>query len=355
MVVPFMSLPFFVNFVFMKISIDKKNNFDFLRLLFASLVILHHAFPLSGIMSNDPTFFWSNEQLSIGTICVGSFFAISGYLILGSLNRSKGIIDYFWKRIIRLYPGLIAMLAFTCFVIITIDYSMIYSKSFYTYFSNRIILYGSQFSIVNFFDDNPYTGVINGSLWTLSYEFTCYAMIFLLYFFRNNLRLQELITFTLFAVFYSAYNLKISFHFLSRLNLDSSKFFEFGTFFISGMIMYYYKKNIKKATYLVVFIVLILSVYFNGFSFAFPLIALIVISFGRESTKYINLIGSKIGDLSYGIYIYGFLIQQTLMHYFNFNWIVLAIISFLITFFLAYLSWKFVERPSLKSKNIFVN
>ncbi|MEG1589542.1 acyltransferase family protein [Chryseobacterium sp.] len=334
----------------MKSHINTINNFDFLRLLFASLVIIHHAFPLSGRLPNDPTFFWSNEQLSIGTLSVGSFFAISGYLILGSLNRSKGLIDYFWKRIIRLYPGLIVMMAVTCLVIITIDYSMIYSKSFYTYFSNRIILYGSQFSIVNFFDDNPYPGVINGSLWTLSYEFTCYAMIFLLYFFRNNLRMQKLITFTLFAVFYSAYNLKISLHFLSRLNLDSSKFFEFGIFFISGMIMYYYKKNIKKATYLVVFIVLILSVYFDIFRFAFPLIALVVISFGRESTKYINLIGSKIGDLSYGIYIYGFLIQQTLMHYYNLNWVVLTIVSFIITFFMAYLSWKFVEKPVLKFK-----
>jgi peptidoglycan/LPS O-acetylase OafA/YrhL len=336
----------------MNAHINKINNFDFLRLLFASLVIIHHAFPLSGKLLNDPTFFWSGEQLSIGTISVGSFFAISGYLILGSLNRSKNLLDYFSKRLIRLYPGLIVMLVFTFLLVLLIDHTLIKTNSFWSYFKSRSILYGSQFSIENLFVENPYTGVINGSLWTLGYEFTCYAMIASLYYFRKNLRIQEILTFALFALFYSLYNLKISFHFLSRLYLDSSKFFEFGTFFIAGMIMYYYKNNIKKITYSIIFLILLASVYFNIFRFFFPLIAVLVISFGRDSTKYINLIGSKIGDLSYGIYIYGFIIQQTLMHYFNLNWILLTIISFVITFLLASLSWKFVEKPALKFKTL---
>ena len=82
-----------------------KNNFDFLRLLFAALVVVHHCYPISGISEQDPLYYFSNSTLSYSYIGVRGFFIISGYLIFQSLMRSHGITDYLVKRLLRNYPA----------------------------------------------------------------------------------------------------------------------------------------------------------------------------------------------------------------------------------------------------------
>ncbi|WP_291123364.1 acyltransferase family protein [Empedobacter sp. UBA7620] len=82
-------------------SIERSsNNFDFLRLIFASLVIVSHSFPLTGKQE------WfevhTNGQFGLGSLSVNIFFVLSGYLIFISLKYSKTIKNYLWKRLLRL-------------------------------------------------------------------------------------------------------------------------------------------------------------------------------------------------------------------------------------------------------------
>lgn len=63
-------------------------------------------------------------------------------------------------------------------------------------------------------------------------------------------------------------------------------------------------------------------------------------------------ITEKIGDLSYGIYIYGFLVQQIIMNYFNLTPVELMVSSLMMTIVPAYLSWHLVESKALKYKNV---
>jgi peptidoglycan/LPS O-acetylase OafA/YrhL len=53
-------------------------------------------------------------------------------------------------------------------------------------------------------------------------------------------------------------------------------------------------------------------------------------------------------DYSYGIYLYGFAIQQTMMHFFPLarHWYLNVLVSVPIAVLVAAASWHFVERPA---------
>ncbi|MEF9478143.1 acyltransferase family protein [Chryseobacterium sp. 1B4] len=84
--------------------ISRSNNFDFLRLVFASLVVITHSYALSGAAQGDPLSQLTHGQMEFSYLGVHGFFIISGYLIFKSLLRCKGLPDFYWKRLLRLFP-----------------------------------------------------------------------------------------------------------------------------------------------------------------------------------------------------------------------------------------------------------
>src|SRR5882762_7976735 len=151
-----------------------QNNFNSLRLLFAVFVVISHCYPLSGATTGDYLNRLTNGQVSFSFIGLSGFFIISGYLCFQSLERSHTLVSYFWKRIRRIYPGLIAMLLMTvllCGVVYEgswVDYFS--SRSVWTYLSSNLLLVKQQMEIDGVFTHNPYNPAINGSLWSLLYE-----------------------------------------------------------------------------------------------------------------------------------------------------------------------------------------
>lgn len=158
-----------------------KNNFDFLRILFALLVLIAHCYPLSG---NHITEQWlykiTNGQIELSNIGLNGFFILSGFLIYQSSERSSSIIDFFWKRILRIFPALIVVLLLTLLLTpFVYQNSLPYYKNreVYTYFFKNITLYQLQYSINGVFENNPHQNSINGSLWTIAYEFSLYIFL----------------------------------------------------------------------------------------------------------------------------------------------------------------------------------
>jgi peptidoglycan/LPS O-acetylase OafA/YrhL len=92
-----------------------QNSLGALRLLLASFVILHHAYPLGGF-GLQPLESWSQGQATIGTLCVAGFFAISGYVIAKSGNSSD-FMQFIWRRILRIFPAFWLVLFITAFVV----------------------------------------------------------------------------------------------------------------------------------------------------------------------------------------------------------------------------------------------
>lgn len=167
------------------------NNFDFLRLLAASMVVFSHSFdlltPSNRVMTNgEPLRVLTDGQMSFGSLGVAIFFCLSGYLITQSLFRSSSYKTYFIKRSLRIFPALILDLLIAVFI-----WGAIVTRfSLYEYFTNPLTyryllnagLYRISYVLPGVFENNVFGNTVNGSLWTLPYEFTCYLGIAILHF-----------------------------------------------------------------------------------------------------------------------------------------------------------------------------
>lgn len=337
----------------------RKNNFDFLRLIFASFVIITHSYPLSGVKECDWLCQLSNGQISFSYIGLKGFFVISGYLIFQSLQRSDNIIDYFWKRVLRLFPALFIVLLLTIILTPFVyegDVPFFYNKSLITYLPNNLSLYRIQYVIDGVFENNPYKSAINGSLWTIPYEFTMYVLLSFLIIFRKKKVVMQAILLISFLfllignIFYFEKLKKYGFI------LSGEHLLDLGVFFVAGSLLAVVnieKINRKKEIIILFFTLLISSIYFDFYNYSkYITLPILFILIGLNPTPYIHSIGNKFGDLSYGIYIYGFPVQQTLMYYFKLNYLELMIFSLIISYIFAYFSWHCIEKNALKLKKL---
>ena len=76
-----------------------------------------------------------------------------------------------------------------------------------------------------------------------------------------------------------------------------------------------------------------------------------VLAFGRSSLPYLRRAG-RFGDVSYGLYIYAFPVQQTMIWLYKdkLPWGVVLALTVMSTFALAFASWHLVEKRALRLK-----
>jgi len=340
--------------------ISRSNNFDFLRLVFASLVIITHSYALSGATQGDPLSQLTNSQMEFSYLGVHGFFIISGYLIFKSLLRCKGLADYYWKRLLRLFPALLVVLFLTVLLAPAVYESSVpylQNKSVYTYIPQNLTLFFRQKGIDGVFENNPYKHSINGSLWTICYEFSMYVMVSLLFFIRKKAFVKTVVI----LLFISSYILTIFqpyflYGVFVKLGLGSNHFYNLMCFFAGGMVLTYLNASKRTENILIIasFIVLIVSVYLNISQYTcYITLPLLVILIGERSTRYLNKVGEVIGDTSYGIYIYSFPIQQALVYFFKLDTVMLFIFSLPLSILLGYISWHLIEKRALSYKDLF--
>lgn len=339
----------------------KNNNFDFLRFLFSLLVVVSHSYPLSG---NTESTQWiykiTNGQFALAQIGLSGFFIISGYFIFQSLERSKDLLDYFQKRFLRLFPALAVVLMLSVILAPFVykgEISFFKNTSVYTYLPFNLSLYGFQSNIKGVFDTNAYHS-INGSLWTIRYEFSLYLALALLFFFRAQKQLISIILFVSFTVFTLLYIFFLNrFGGSSLFGLQGIHILNLGTFFIGGSLLAslkFEKIKYKGIVLAIVVLILVLSLYFNYYDLVKHLIfPIVVILVGFIPLPFIRTFG-RFGDMSYGIYIYSFPIQQTLMYFFKLKTYELIIFSVLCSIVFGYLSWHLIEKRALKYKRKFI-
>ncbi|RUP29003.1 MAG: acyltransferase [Curvibacter sp.] len=323
----------------------RKNNFDFLRLLAASLVFLSHERSISGQL--DPAIF---PNLTFGKLGVCIFFAISGYLVTESWNRDPHPIRFLMKRILRIWPGLIAA---TVLVTLVIG-PWVTTLSLKAYFSDPLLLTYWQvlrlkisFALPGVFENNPYPSSVNGSLWTIPIEVQCYLILLVLGLCRIT-RVSALFIVLNILVGRLSFNLEI-------VTQDNFNLIDLGLYFAYGICLSTGQRYWTQAPMACLAVCLAISslCYHLGL---YPLaiwmtLPYLVILIGTRSSPWIREVG-RYGDFSYGVYIYAFPIQQTVAHFLHdslsygamFAW------TYGLTLLAAGLSWYGIERPALRLK-----
>lgn len=153
----------------------RDNNLNAVRMAAASAVLVSHAFPITG--AAEPL--RALTGATGGELAVAVFFGISGLLIARSFDRRESIARFVLARVLRLYPALVVVLALT--VVAGAWFTRLPLAQYaaqpatWSYIPVNLLLYNPQFALPGVFETNPFGTTINGSLWTLFYEVACYA------------------------------------------------------------------------------------------------------------------------------------------------------------------------------------
>lgn len=331
---------------------EYKNNFDFLRLLFASMVIITHSYALLALDATDP-FLIFLKGTALSSIGVSGFFVLSGYLIMGSIERAKSIRTYLWNRVRRIMPGLFVVLLFTVFIIGPLftrlgPAAYFGQLSTYLYFLRSLFFIPTDNMLPGLFVDNPLPHV-NGSLWTLRYEFLAYLSLVPVFFLGERYRIiYLLLVFVLMVVLQylvltrsGSLPESISYHLQNMSSLFIS--FYIGALLKAREALWLpHRRTILVLSAALLMFSYFLPVYFWNFCLFFVL-PLTILSFGKGCSAIVQ-IPRAIGDISYGTYIYAFPAQQVLVTMGVDDVCVLILLSLLVSWTLGFLSFHLVEK-----------
>jgi len=323
------------------------NNFDFLRIVAVLLVLINHQFDLTRRVA--PGLF---SFQSMGGIGVLIFFSISGYLVAQSWDRDPSVPRFLARRVIRIWPGLIMVTLLAAFLLGPLASSLpmaayFHAPEFRGYFATLEMRI--QFDLPGVFKDNPWGSAVNGSLWTLPLEVRWYVVLAVLGL-AGILRRRFLVLLGAVAFAIFVFVIRDAQH-----RVDRSLLNEFGAFFFYGVCLNYFNDIWTRRPVLIAALLAVISFALakTGYQYAafFAIFPFAVIWIGTSSTPVLRRFG-RFGDFSYGMYIYAFPVQQTVI-WLSGNRISLIqglIVSAICTAILAFISWHLVERRGLALK-----
>jgi peptidoglycan/LPS O-acetylase OafA/YrhL len=328
----------------------ESNNLDLIRVLCACLVIFGH----TALIVNDPRHpfgdpvsAWLNYNgVYSGSIAVRVFFFISGLLVTASLLEKRSPTGFLISRILRVWPALVVVLLCTVFVVgpLCSTYS---AADYYTHPAIYRHLVDTLFLVTN----NYLPGVfgspvepINAPLWTLNYEIGCYAALLGLFALKVTSRRWLCVMLVLLA---AAEPLLPHSLFFPGLD-DNPQVRYLPSAFALGALMALFRDRITLGLEAVVFSALIFlvlktSVIGQHLFFVFLFLSVLYVS-GLPLVRQLR----PRADLSYGTYLWGFLVQHVVASQFaalGFGFNLAA--SLLISLSLAFLSWRLVEQPAI--------
>ena len=341
----------------------RSNNFNALRFVAASLVLVSHSFELpTGVAQRDFAFTATGRTLS--WYAVDMFFVISGYLIFVSWQRKPSLIAFFCARFLRLIPGLFAMLLIIV-PILGIAFSTLNFARYLTdlqtarYFLGCLSIIFVKYDLPGVFLSNPLQSV-NGSLWTLRYELLCYVSVALAGY-AGLFKVQALRRTALFAGITLSSGLLIWLD-IKGYDKSSDKIgmaYELARLSMCFQLGSLYSEFEKKIP--IKLVVLIGFLAAMAAAVRTPLFAPIANVGTAYITIWLAVVPSgkwirwtrSAPDYSYGIYIYAFPIQQVLIASMpGISLATMIIIAYPLTLVLAAASWHFIERPSLSLKRL---
>ena len=328
--------------------------FDMLRILLALAVILCHA-PAVCYPGID-ALFWSGPWRPLVCSVVPAFFALSGFLVAGSLERND-LLSFVSLRVIRLFPALSAEVLISALIIgpwvTTLSLPAYLSNpEFHHYFLN--MLGDIHYTLPGVFEGQPGGNYVNVQLWTVPYELKCYLLLTLAA--AVGLAKRPRILMILTVVGLLALTLVRDLHVdtLPRIAAHPPGALLVASFMF-GILLYLLRARILYSRWLFLASLVSFAVLVD-FAQTMYLASLPI----AYATVYIGLTNVRLkvftmtADYSYGLYLYGFPVQQFLIWLLPDLriWYVNFLLSTLIAGLFAMASWHFLELRVMQRRKV---
>lgn len=327
---------------------SRDNNFDVLRLLAAWAVLVSHSFAL--VDEEEPLHQFGG---TLGGVGVMVFFGVSGVLIRRSWEYDPSPRDFWAKRALRLLPALATIGVLTAFVLgplVTTATMATYFASWETWAYPFRVTFLLPFGagLPGVFEDNVYAGAVNGPLWSLPVEVLAYFGLFVLGVTGLLARRAVVTAIAVLSLAWAAVWVSITppsvaaVSVLAAFALGAAAYSWADRIVLSwpialGMVVLFILGGLGPDGPQVVVWTICMAYLSYWIAYAVP-------PFGRLLTRY--------GDASYGVYIWAWPVQQTIVQVAGNDaspWLVIAVAT-PIVWLLAIASWRLVERPALRHK-----
>jgi peptidoglycan/LPS O-acetylase OafA/YrhL len=336
---------------------SRQNNFNALRLIAAVMVLVSHCFALTG--HADPLASVSGPTL--GELGVSIFFAISGFLIAKSWNDDPAPLRFAVKRALRLLPALVIAILLTTLVlgpaVSTLPpLSYLSRLEVYRYIAENSVLYTVNGRLPGVFVHNVYPAAVNGSLWTLPVESIAYvgaAVLGVLGALRGRVILV-ILSFLVFLMISTPLADVNAVRVSGPVGGNLGLVLYLGGLFNAGVLLYALRERVVlrwdiAATLTVLWVASFDTEWVR--TTAIVAIPYVVLVLAYRTPRSVSVI-TRPGDLSYGIYVYAFPVQQLTAYAVGpplGPGTMLALVAVPV-YLLAFLSWRLIEAPALRLK-----
>jgi len=334
---------------------SRPNNFDLLRFVAATLVLVDHSDVLTGRPGQSGPFRYE----TLGGFAVAVFFIISGFLVAASWQRAPRLGAFALKRALRILPAYAAVIAFAALVLGPLATELPISAYFrqpltWAYFYN-LTFTELYYSLPGVFTHNPFPHAVNGSIWTLPVEVMMYIVLAALGCAGLMTRGAVAVLVAVLAIGWFGWGATAMaappLHFTT---LPTGYTLHLGLWFFTGTALWLWRERVSYRTDVAVALVVLLW-WTEGTRagdvvahIAFPYL---VIWLAQLPVAWMNHFGRG-GDFSYGMYLYAFPVQQGLAWVGGAGWPHAGYLAgcFLLCLALAVASWHGVEHPALRLK-----
>jgi peptidoglycan/LPS O-acetylase OafA/YrhL len=333
----------------------RPTGFDYMRIFLSVSIVAWHTVQTS---YGDPVAatVWTIGWRPVLGLILPMFFALSGFLVAGSLARTPELTKFLGLRALRIYPALTVETLISAFILgpllTSLPLSAYFSgREFHQYLYN--CLGTIHYTLPGLFNNNPDPRTVNIQLWTVPYELKCYIFLAALAFLGIALRRYLILGITIFlqlAIFvFNIYSFRGHFA-VPKGPVDGTVLI---MIFLAGVALFALRKSIILNVWLfivaIILTILCLSVPLGDYLLPYPVSYMtIYIGFRNPPANIFH----KLGDLSYGIFLYGFPMQQVLASQgaWAHHWYISFPLSLSLTILVAWLSWNIVEKPALSLK-----
>lgn len=326
----------------------KTSGFDYLRVGLALSVIAVHS-TVTSYGAEVDHLIWARPQVAFYHMILPMFFAVSGFLVAGSLERCETLVSFYGLRVLRILPALFVEVVMSAIVLGPLvstlkPASYFVAPEFRAYFLN--LIGDMHYVLPGVFAANPLPHIVNGQLWTVPFELECYIAL-------GVLTIIGLLRCPRILLFIVAAGQALWAWEAIRRGGDHTLGASGPVLvlcFLVGVLLFLYREYVplnKPLFATALFLSLGLVLLPRGAYYVSVPATYLTVYVGLLDPPKVRYLFS--GDYSYGLYLYGVPIQQGFasMGSWAHHWYLNLAFTLALGFSIAFFSWHYIEKPTL--------